>query len=100
MQFLAISKPKEGATKEGVTPHMLEEVKETLNLYLLEKIRHFYMRKDQKGVIFHLDADSEEKAKEILSQLPLVKKGFLDYEFIAIGPLMPIGLLTGFTCEV
>ncbi len=100
MQFLAISKSKEGTTEEAVTPHFLEEVKETLNLYLLEKIRNFYYRKDQKGVIFHLDADSEKEAKEILSQLPLVRKGFVEYEFIPIGPLLPIGLLTGFRCEI
>ncbi len=100
MQFLALSKIKEGTTEEAVAPHYLEEVKETLNLYLQEKIRTFYLRKDKKGVIFQLDADSEEEAKELLNQLPFVKKGFLEYEFIAIGPLLPIGLLTGLTCEV
>lgn len=95
MQILAIDQLQEGFTEEKLAPHLKEELAATLKLYLQEKIRTFYFRKDRPGVVFILESDSLEEAKQILDELPLVKEKLLDFELIPIGPLMPIQNLLG-----
>lgn len=73
-----------------LTPHLPKELAETIGLYLEEKIRTFYFRKDRPGVVFILESDSTETAKQTLDRLPLVQEGILDFELIPIGPLKPL----------
>ena len=93
MQILAIDKPKEGITEELLTPHLPQELAQTVGLYLEEKIRTFYFRKDRPGVIFLLECDSITEAREMLDKLPLVQEGLLDFDLIPIGPLKPLEML-------
>src|SRR5690348_18512268 len=87
MQVLAIDKVLEGVTNDMLLPHLPTELAATVNLYLKEKIRTFYFRKDRPGVVFILEAENLDEAKEILSTLPLVKERLLDFDLIPIGPL-------------
>ena len=73
--------------------HLPEELAATVKLYLEEKVRTFYFRKDRPGIILVMEADSLESAKTALSTLPLVDLGILDFDFIPIGPLLPLGTL-------
>ncbi|WP_109437103.1 hypothetical protein [Aquimarina sp. AU119] len=93
MQILAIDKMKEGVNDEILTPHLPQELAATINLYLEEKIRTFYFRKDRPGVVFILECESIEEARKTLDQLPLVQEGFLDFEYIPLGPLEPLKML-------
>jgi len=93
MQVLAIDKVPEGVTKEMLFPHLPSELAATLNLYLQEKIRTFYFRKDRPGVVFLLETESLNEAKEILGTLPMVKENLLDFDLIPVGPLAPLGML-------
>jgi hypothetical protein len=45
------------------------------------------------GVIFLTNVDSADEAKAELYALPLVTRGFVQYEFIPVGPLSPLGRL-------
>ena len=74
MQVLAIDRVMEGVTDKVLLPHMPAELAATVNLYLKEKIRTFYFRKDRPGVVFILETENLDEAKEILSTLPLVKE--------------------------
>jgi hypothetical protein len=93
MQVLAIDKVSEGVTEKMLLPHLPSELAATVGLYLKEKIRTFYFRKDRPGVVFLLETESLDEAKEILGTLPLVKENLLDFDLIPIGPLAPLGML-------
>ena|SRR5579872_2372816 len=93
MQVLAIDKVVEGVTDKMLLPHLPSELAATVNLYLKEKIRTFYFRKDRPGVVFVLETESLDEAKEILGTLPMVKENLLDFDLIPVGPLAPLGLL-------
>ncbi len=93
MQILAIDNVLDSTDPEKMKDGLLPELKHTLHLYLEDKIRSFYFRKDRPGVIFILECDSIDEAHNILQELPFVKDGFLDFNLIPIGPLEPIQLL-------
>lgn len=46
---------------------------------------------DATGVIFPMNVDSVDEAKAEPDTLPLVTGGFVQYEFIPVGPLAPLG---------
>jgi hypothetical protein len=71
-----------------------EEARETMLLYLNGKIDQWYSRADGKGVVFFLRCSTVEEAKAIMGSLPLDKAGLVDLEFIPVGPLAPMRLLT------
>ena len=45
------------------------------------------------GVVFLLDARDVAEAQTIMEGLPLAKENFMDHEYIAVGPLLPLRLL-------
>jgi len=92
MQILAISNISDGITVEMLEPYFPQDLAAIVRLYLQEKIRAYYFRKDRIGVIFIMESQSVEEAKETLADLPTVQKQLLTFELIPIGPLMPLGL--------
>ena len=87
-------------SKPGVTPQQIiavipEEIRATVKLYLDGKIRQWYSRGDGKGVIFLVDAKTEDEARAVMETLPLAKKQLMDHEYIPVGPLMPLRALMG-----
>jgi hypothetical protein len=89
--------------KQGVTPQQIQqivaimpaEIRATVKLYLDGKIRQWYSRGDGKGVIFLVDAKTEDEARAVMETLPLAKKQLMDHEYIPVGPLMPLRALMG-----
>lgn len=71
-----------------------EEARQTMLMYLDGKIDHWYSRADGRGVVFFLRCSSVEEAKAMMGSLPLDKAGMVDLEFIPVGPLAPMRLLT------
>jgi hypothetical protein len=72
-----------------------EEIRATVKLYLGGKIHQWYSRGDGKGVIFLVDAKTEDEARAVVETLPLAKKQLMDHEYIPVGPLMPLRALMG-----
>jgi hypothetical protein len=72
---------------------MKDEVQATVELYLEGKIRQWYSRGDGKGVVFLVDAKSEEEARTLIDTLPLAKEQLIDDQYIPLGPLMPLRAL-------
>ena len=85
---------KAGVTREQVMTVMPAEIRETVQLYLNGKIREWYSRGDGRGVILLLDTRDVAEAHTIMEGLPLAKQNLMDHEYIAIGPLLPLRLLT------
>jgi hypothetical protein len=102
----SIAKPQTTAVlvietrKPGVTPQQImavipQEIRATVKLYLDGKIRQWYSRGDGKGVIFLVDAKTEDEARAVMETLPLAKQQLMDHEYIPVGPLMPLRALMG-----
>ena len=84
---------KAGVTRDQVTAVMPAEVRATVQLYLKGEIREWYSRSDGRGVVFLLDTKDVAEAQAIMDGLPLGKAKLMDHAYIAVGPLVPLGLL-------
>lgn len=87
--------PKPGVTPSQIMSVMPSEVRATVRLYLDGKIREWYSRGDGKGVIFLVEAQTENEARAMMESLPLAKEQLMDYQYIPVGPLMPLRALIG-----
>ncbi len=85
---------KAGVTREQVMAVMPAEIRQTVQLYLNGKIREWYSRGDGRGVVLLLDTRDVAEAQTIMEGLALAKQNIVDHEYIAVGPLLPLGLLT------
>jgi hypothetical protein len=85
---------KAGVTREQVMSVMPAEIRETVQLYLNGRIREWYSRGDGRGVVFLLDTRDVAEAQAIMDSLPLAKENIMDHAYIAVGPLLPLRLLT------
>jgi hypothetical protein len=86
---------KSGITRDQVMAVMPAEIRQTVQLYLNGKIREWYSRGDGRGAVFLLDTRDVAEAHAIMEGLPLAKQDLIDHEYIAVGPLLPLRLLTG-----
>lgn len=93
MKVLAIGKGIKPITDEDRKQIMPKEVPATLKLYLDGKIEQFFFMQDKPGVVFLMEVESVDAAKAAVKAMPLAAGGFLDYEFLAVGPLKPLSLL-------
>jgi hypothetical protein len=94
-EVLVIQTPKQGVTFQQIIAVMPSEVRATVKLYLDGKIREWYSRGDGKGVIFMVEAKTEDEARELMETLPLAKEQLMDHQYIPVGPLMPLRMLIG-----
>ena len=94
-EVMVILTPKQGVTRQQIMAIMPPEIRETVKLYLDGKIRQWYSRGDGKGVIFLIDAKTQDEARAVMETLPLSKEQLMDYEYIPVGPLMPLMGLMG-----
>ena len=94
-EVLVIQTPKKGVTAQQIMAVMPAEIRATVILYLDGQIRQWYSRGDGKGVIFLVDAKTEDEARALMETLPLAKKQLMDHEYIPVGPLMPLRTLMG-----
>src|SRR5258708_32866589 len=92
---LVIQTPRQGVTFQQVMAVKPAEMRATVTLYLDGKIREWYSRGDGKGVIFLVDAKTEDEARGIMETLPLAKEQLMNTEYIPVGPLMPLRALMG-----
>jgi hypothetical protein len=84
---------KAGVTRDQVMAVMPAEVRDTVQLYLNGKIREWYSRSDGRGVVFLLNTTDVAEAHAIMESLPLARQNVMDYEYIALGPLLPLRAL-------
>ena len=92
---LVIETAKQGVTAQQIMAVIPAEIRATVKLYLDGKIQQWYSRGDGKGVIFVVDAKTEDEARVIMETLPLAKEELIDHEYIPVGPLMPLRALMG-----
>src|SRR5580765_334598 len=89
-EVMVILTIKQGVTRQQIMNIMPDEIRATVKLYLDGKIRQWYSRGDGRGVIFLVDAKTEDEARAVMETLPLAKEHLMDHEYIPVGPLMPL----------
>ena len=94
-EVLVMLTPKQGVNPQQIMAVIPAEIRATVNLYFDGKIRQWYSRGDGRGVIFLVDAKTEDEARTVMETLPLAKEQLMDYEYIPVGPLMPLKALIG-----
>jgi hypothetical protein len=92
---LVIETARQGVTPQQIMAVIPAEIRATVKLYLDGKIQQWYSRGDGKGVIFVVNANSDDEARAIMETLPLAKDELIDHEYIPVGPLMPLMALMG-----
>ena len=92
-EVLVILTPRQGVTPQQIMAVIPEEIRATVKLYLDGKIRQWYSRGDGKGVVFLVDAKTEDEARTIMETLPLAKEHLVDEQYVPVGPLMPLRAL-------
>ena len=90
---IVILTTKPDVTRDQVMAVLPAEVRATVQLYLQGKIREWYSRADGRGAVFLLDTRDVAEAHAVMDGLPLGKANLMDHEYVAVGPLMPLGLL-------
>src|SRR5215510_7684831 len=83
-EVIVVLTAKPGVTRQQIMAIMPSEVRETLKLYLDGKIRQWYSRSDGKGVIFLVDAKTEDEARVLLETLPFSEEALMDFEYIPV----------------
>ena len=94
-EVLVIQTVKQGVTASQVMDVIPAEIRATVKLYLDGKIHQWYSRGDGKGVVFLVEAKTEDEARAIMETLPLAKEQLMDHQYIPVGPLMPLRALIG-----
>ncbi|WP_245330481.1 hypothetical protein [Bradyrhizobium sp. AS23.2] len=92
-EVMVILTAKQGVTRQQIMAIMPSEIRETVKLYLDGKIRQWYSH--GRGVVFLIDAKTEDEARAIMETLPLSKEHLMDYKYLPVGPLMPLMGLMG-----
>jgi hypothetical protein len=93
MKVFAIGSGKAPLTDEQKQQFMPTEVPATLKLYLDGKMEQFWFRGDVPGVVFLMNTASVDEAASTIGALPLARAGLLTFEYIPVGPLMPLAML-------
>jgi hypothetical protein len=78
-EVLVILTPRQGVTPQQIMAVIPEEIQATVKLYFDGKIRQWYSRGDGKGVVFLVDAKTEDEARAIVETLPLAKEHLMNH---------------------
>jgi hypothetical protein len=92
-EVLVIQTAKQGVTPQQIMAVMPTEIQATVKLYFDGKIRQWYSRGDGKGVVFLVDAKTQDEARAVMETLPLAKQELMDHQYVPVGPLMPLRAL-------
>ena len=89
-EVMVIQTAKQGVTRQQIMNVMPAEIRATVKLYLDGKIRQWYSRGDNRGVVLFLDVNTVDEAHAVMDTLPLSKENLMDHEYIPVGPLLAL----------
>lgn len=90
MKIIVIAHRSQKVPPDELARHLPAEGKRALQFVAEDFVREIYSRKDGKGAVLILEAESEAAARARLADLPLVKLGMLDLDFYPVGPYRAI----------
>ena len=86
MKILALEKEIPGIPDDAYEPHLKAEAFKAWEYYQSGVIRELYFRSDWPGAVLILECRDTDEARQILTQLPLVKNHLIEFDII---PLIP-----------
>ena len=89
---LVIQTAKPGVRPEQIMAVMPSEIRATVKLYFDGKIRQWYSRGDGRGVVFLVDAKTEDEARAIIETLPLQGNPGGDWSWVLARSRPPVAI--------
>lgn len=86
MRVLALERELPGMTAAQFAPHLRSEAARVWELVQADVIRDIYFRADQSTAVVLLECADLDAARAILSTLPLVQAGLIEFDLL---PLIP-----------
>ena len=93
MKILCLSSLTSNATPEKINPLLKEEAAHAWGSYKAGLVREGYFRTAKPGVVLMLECADVAEARRQLDDLPMVKAGLITFEYIPLGPFLPIEAL-------
>ena len=84
MKIVIVNHRSEDHGPEDFEPYLTPEAKKAFELMEEDFIRELYSRRDGKGAVLIVEAESEEDARARMADLPLVKAGLLRCEYYPV----------------
>ena len=98
-KVLAIGTWTAKAVPEKRPAIMPAEARDTMRLELAGKIDQWFAKSDGSGAVFLMNVTDPAEAHALLEKLPLGQAAMMEFEYIPMGPLWPLGLLLRETGE-
>ena len=86
MKILALEKELPGATAEAFQPLLKEEARHVWELQQSGELREIYFNSNLHTAVLVLECPSVKEARRLLSSLPLVAAGLIEFEIIPLAP--------------
>jgi muconolactone delta-isomerase len=86
MKILAIEREIKGVGETQFQLFLKNEAQRVWELYQDGIIREIYFRDDRSEAILILECQNVDEATKILSTLPLVKEGLIEFDLIPLKP--------------
>jgi muconolactone delta-isomerase len=86
MKILALEKELPGVKAEAFQPHLKDEAHRVWELQQSGLLREIYFNSNQHTAVLVLECPSVEEARRLLSTLPLVAAGVIEFEIIPLAP--------------
>jgi hypothetical protein len=86
MKVIALEHGQPGATSTGNGALLEKEARAIWDLTQAGLVREIYFRSDTSAAVIVLEAASVDDARDILSRLPLVRDGRIEFEVIGLRP--------------
>jgi hypothetical protein len=93
MQILVIARIAEGVATEQVTPYVAAEAAEVWNAYAADMLRTIYYIADMSGAVLLWEAPDVATVEVALPKFPMIAKGLLKCEVIALKPYVGLASL-------
>ncbi|MCZ6509756.1 MAG: superoxide dismutase, partial [Alphaproteobacteria bacterium] len=84
MKIVIVNHRSEDHGPEDFAPYLTPEAKMAVEFMEDDFFRELYSRRDGKGAVIVVEADSEEAARARMAELPLVKAGLLHCEYYPV----------------
>ena len=86
MKILALEREKPDLTPAEVQPHLMDEARAAWKLVQEGTFREMYFTAKEHTAVIMLETDSVESARKILTGLPLVREGLIEFDVIPLRP--------------
>lgn len=93
MKILALAQPLQQPDPAQLMPTIIAETQRAWALMQQNVIREIYVRADSPLTVVMLECASADKARQILSEMPLAKAGVITFEIIPLAPFNALQVL-------